>query len=149
MNTTPLPARATGQGTPDLLITLPGVPESASQARALTSAALAGTGCPAVDEILLIVTEFASNAILHSRSRRPGGGFALCLTVTPSESVLIQVRDEGPDPARFPPARLANGELPESGRGLGLVARLSAEWGRDGSGLSWALVRWHASLSPP
>jgi anti-sigma regulatory factor (Ser/Thr protein kinase) len=123
--------------------TLPGVPQSAGAARALASAAMAGTACPAAGDVLQVIGELVQNVVRHSRSRLPGGEFTVALTVTPGESVLIEVQDQGPAPgpaAHVPRPR--PGEPRESGMGLLLVAAVSESWGRDGRGLYWARVNW-------
>ena len=51
-------------------------------------------GYPAADDALLCVSELATNAVLHSRSGRPGG----CFTVRAARragSVRVEVTDEG------------------------------------------------------
>lgn len=132
-------AAGPGTGVTSGSVTLPGTPESAGAARAFAAAALAGQRRELADDVATVVTELAANAVLHSRSGRPGGTFTLRLQAVPGEPVLIEVRDQGPAPA---PARSGPDQdgLSESGRGLAMVAALSAAWGRDGHGLSWALV---------
>ena len=51
-------------------------------------------GCPAADEALLCVSELATNAVLHSRSGRPGGRFTVRATMQ-AGSVRVEVADEG------------------------------------------------------
>lgn len=73
----------------------------------------------AIEDAALIVTELATNAVLHAHS-----GFS----VTPShpgETVRISVHDESSVPAVLGEPELASC----AGRGLGLVAALATAWG--------------------
>jgi len=95
-------------------------------------------GCPAVDGALLCVSELATNAVLHSRSGRPGG----CFTVRAARragSVRVEVTDEG-----GPWGRERDGDG-QSGRGLLIVGELASRWGReDGAGRRtvWFELDW-------
>src|ERR1022692_159394 len=51
---------------------LPGIAESVREARALVREAL-GADCPAVDAVVLCVSELVTNSVLYTRSGRPGG----------------------------------------------------------------------------
>ena len=85
----------------------------------------------AVDDALLIVTELATNALLHA-----GGRPVLRLSVTGTE-LRIEVYDDSP----APPVRRAAGA--DGGWGLALVERLSSAWGttRHGRGkLVWCAL---------
>jgi CheY-like chemotaxis protein len=87
-----------------------------------------------IDDALLVVSELVTNAVLHARSSAE-------LRLVPGEETLrIEVADEGragPDPV------LASAD-DEHGRGLLLVAVLSAAWGTeartDGGKVVWADV---------
>jgi anti-sigma regulatory factor (Ser/Thr protein kinase) len=84
-------------------------------------------GCPAADDALLCASELATNAVLHSRSGRPGG----CFTVRAARragSVRVEVTDEG-----GPWGRERDGDG-QSGRGLVIVGQLANRWGRDEGG---------------
>jgi anti-sigma regulatory factor (Ser/Thr protein kinase) len=61
----------------------------------IARAALAGWlgGCPQADEAILIVSEFATNAVLHSASRH-GGAFTLRAEVG-QDRLRIEVEDAG------------------------------------------------------
>jgi len=98
-------------------------------------------GCPSADEIVLCASELAANAVQHSRSGRPGGRFTLRVEVSRGNHVRIAVHDEGGPwaEARFSPDR---------GRGLVIVAALTADWGimTGPAGCTvWALFDWLAS----
>lgn len=75
------------------------------------------------DDVLLCVSELATNALLHGVS--PGRGFALRLTLHADGALRVEVHDSGPGEIRVPD------QLPESehGRGLLLVAALADKWG--------------------
>jgi hypothetical protein len=121
----------------------PGRPESARAARHWVTLCLGG--CPAAGEAGLCVTELVSNAVLHSRSRLPGGKVRVRLLIDAGVRVRIEVRDDGPFRDTGPAAvrTAAVTELAEGGRGLGIVHALcGGSAGSDGSGLSWALLHW-------
>ena len=62
---------------------LPARPDQVRVARAFLAATLAG--CPAADDAILCASELASNSILHSDSKKPGGTFTIypkCMTIT-------------------------------------------------------------------
>jgi anti-sigma regulatory factor (Ser/Thr protein kinase) len=94
-------------------------------ARRFTRAVLRAWTCGgAVDDVLLVVTELATNALQH------GGGHPLLRLSAGPGGVRVEVFDD--DPA--PPVRRVAG--PGGGWGLALVDRLSPEWGsaRHGHG---------------
>src|SRR5690349_11342757 len=95
-------------------------------------------GCPAAADALLCVSELATNAVLHSRSGRPGGRFTVCARVQ-AASVRVAVADEG---GPWGQERDGDGQ---SGRGLLIVAELATRWGReDGPGgrTVWFEIDW-------
>jgi anti-sigma regulatory factor (Ser/Thr protein kinase) len=52
-------------------------------------------GCPVADDALLVCSELAANAALHSRSAEPGGRFTVRLRIFPGEYVRVEVEDQG------------------------------------------------------
>ena len=112
-------------------VVLPGRPEAAAGARDFARKALAGY--PAADDAVLALSELVSNAVLHSKSGRPGGTLEVRLTVT-AASVLAEVLDEGPLGV---PAVTSRETFAERGRGLVLVEALTRAWGSAGNGLWW------------
>lgn len=70
----------------------PGTPEQAGKARRFLAAVL--DNGPAADDAILCLSELASNACLHSRSRRPGGRFTVRARLNAKE-LRVEVRDEG------------------------------------------------------
>jgi anti-sigma regulatory factor (Ser/Thr protein kinase) len=77
-------------------------------------------GCGRVDDVLLVVSELATNAILHSASGTPGGRYAVQLEVDPgARSVGVTCIDLGPALVKTPRP------VGEGGRGLALVKQLA------------------------
>lgn len=77
-----------------------------------------------LDDASIVVTELASNAVLHADS-----DYEVRVVLEP-QAVRIEVADSGPGtPEPHPPT--AGGE---SGRGLFMVAALSVSWGVDADG---------------
>jgi anti-sigma regulatory factor (Ser/Thr protein kinase) len=117
-----------------------GTPEAVAAARAFTRDAL-GT-VPALDDVLLLVSELCSNAIQHTASGR-NGTFEVTISVG-LRGVRISVRDDGSDqqPAVRPAEQCAGG------RGLQLVKQLADRWGyrEDGGGrVVFFAMRWLVS----
>ena len=100
----------------------PGAAGQVREARRFLAGVL--DGCPAGDDALLCVSELATNAVLHSRSGRPGGRFTVRAAVRAGR-VRVEVGDEGG------PWRLAGAENGQSGRGLAIVGDVASRWGRD------------------
>jgi anti-sigma regulatory factor (Ser/Thr protein kinase) len=111
--------------------------EQVRHARKLLTLAL--DGCPMAEEIVLCLSELASNSVLHSASREPGGVFTVRAEIHHGERVRIEVRDDG-GPWR---ERLAPTDRPH---GLDIVRAVAAECGVDGSALTgwtaWARFDW-------
>jgi serine/threonine-protein kinase RsbW len=85
-------------------------------------------GCPVADEAVLLVSEIASNAIVHTASGESGGVFTVIIWRS-DVRVEVEVRDGGSDTI---PAMRPSAEPGESGYGLGLVEALATRWGHDG-----------------
>jgi anti-sigma regulatory factor (Ser/Thr protein kinase) len=101
---------------------LPSDPSAVPAARRFASQHLLGfEGRPeVVDKARLLVTELATNAVLHARS-------PIRLTVeSRQDNVRVEVRDDDPRPI---PPPLAPAASATSGRGLWLVDALSNDWG--------------------
>ncbi len=82
---------------------------------------------PAIDDVALLVTELAANAIAHSASGRPGGTFAVRIRHVPGDHVRAEVQDAGSD---------WHGDIARSAsdpHGLYLLLALAAACGTDGS----------------
>ncbi|MGP3910580.1 ATP-binding protein [Nonomuraea sp. 10N515B] len=110
-------------GSRDLTVRLPGIPSQVSRARGIVMAAL-GRDHPLYDDVVLLTSELATNAILHTRS---GAGGSFTVAVTHSDSaVRVCVSDAGSD---GPPCVCRTSTQATSGRGLPLIEALSHRWG--------------------
>ena len=105
--------------------TFPGRSDQVAAARQFIRDALAE--CPGAADVVLLTSELAANAILHSASG-DGGSFGVALHQVPA-LVRVEVTDGG-SPAG--PTVEARGRLRPSGRGLLLVEELAARWGYRG-----------------
>jgi serine/threonine-protein kinase RsbW len=118
--------------------TYPGGPEHVRQVRADVRRLL--EGCPVADDVILCVSELATNAAVHSDSRKSGGTFTVRTESCPGTDVRIEVEDGGgpwvspvPDPAH--------------GRGLDIVRALADDWGitpTPAGRAVWARIPWRA-----
>src|SRR5215813_10968025 len=116
----------------------PGVPRRRRAGAGGTPLPGRGAGRPPGRDALLCVSELATNAVLHSRSGRPGGRFAVRAAVRAGR-VRVEVEDEGG------PWRPGGGQTGQSGRGLAIVGRLASRWGRDDRGdrrTVWFEIDW-------
>lgn len=75
------------------------------------------------DDVLLCVSELATNAVLHGVP--PGRGFRLQLALDADGVLRVEVHDSGPGEVRVPDTCAEA----EDGRGLMLVAVLADKWG--------------------
>ena len=96
------------------------------EAPALARNFLRGSTCvehhsEVVDDAVLLVSELVTNSVLH-------GGPPVVVAVDCDEATL-QVRVRDGSPALPAPRDAASGD--ENGRGLALVAEMSADWGVD------------------
>jgi serine/threonine-protein kinase RsbW len=109
-------------------------------------------------DVLLLVSELCTNAVVHTRSGEAGGRFSVAVVWT-RESVRVVVEDQGSPKAPTIGARTGDSartdeadEADESGRGLRLVDALAGDWGtatRLGRRWVWADVPWQASGGAP
>lgn len=95
-------------------------------ARAFAREALADWGVRGrADDVVLCVSELATNALLHGVP--PGRGFLLRLWLLPrGDGVRVEVHDSGDG---VPAVPLESGGSDEGGRGLLLVSELADKWG--------------------
>jgi serine/threonine-protein kinase RsbW len=117
----------------------PGVPASARGVRRWLRELL--PECDPLDDLSLVASELAANAVLHTASGAPGGEFDMDLSWSP-RFVRVVVGDGG---ARSEPTAVES-PAGTSGRGLsGVVAGLAAAWGHSGGADGrwvWADIAW-------
>lgn len=80
-------------------------------------------GHPAAADAVMVVSELATNSIMHSATRRAGGQFLVCAAVTGDRQAAMIVTDQG---GPFRPGRRVAGRDGESGRGLAVVRSLTS-----------------------
>lgn len=103
--------------------TFDGLPERLSDVRQHALKVLGDV--PGIDDVVLVISELAANAIRHSVSGDPGGSFTLHL-VEFADAWHVRVEDMG-GPSSPKPGRPDDDE--EAGRGLPVVAALARAWG--------------------
>ena len=103
--------------------TFPATPGQVREARQFLAGLL--DGGPAAEDALLCLSELAANAVLHSRSREPGGQFRV-RAERHGGHVRVEVCDQGGPWAAAPSPDGQNG------RGLLVVAQLARDSGRSG-----------------
>ncbi|WP_405776801.1 ATP-binding protein [Streptomyces sp. NBC_00859] len=97
---------------------------SVPRARKFTAEALADWGRTArTDDVLLCVSELATNALLHGVP--PGRGFRLHLYLERDGLLRLEIHDSGPGEVRVPPEAVDS----DGGRGLSIVAAIADKWG--------------------
>jgi anti-sigma regulatory factor (Ser/Thr protein kinase) len=95
-------------------------------------------GCPMADDVILCVSELAANAVVHSRSRQPGGTFTVRARISPGEYALVEVEDNGGP--WTPPINYH-----DQHHGLDIIEALASGWGIDGDHTTrtiWARFDW-------
>lgn len=110
--------------------------DQVGQARAFLSPML--TDCPVADDVLLICSELAANAVQHSASASPNGHFTVRAEIRDGEYAWIEVEDQGGSWA-------ARRHAGEHGRGLAIVNALAAHWcilGDDTGRVACARLDW-------
>jgi anti-sigma regulatory factor (Ser/Thr protein kinase) len=124
------------------ITTWDGVPEQLSELRQYLHQTL-GDEADGVDDVVLVVSELATNAIRHSASGEPGGSYELQV-VSLSDAWHVRVEDQG-SPNLPSPRDAEDGD--EAGRGLPVVAALARAWGviGDSNGRTvWAEIPYPA-----
>jgi anti-sigma regulatory factor (Ser/Thr protein kinase) len=116
--------------------TFPACPEEVSRARAFLGRVLGD--CRMTEDAVLICSELATNAVLHSRSARPGGQFTVRAEVRDGDYVWVEVEDQG--------GRWIDEESSDQrGHGLEIVAELADYWdvrGDDTARVVCARLDW-------
>lgn len=92
------------------------------------------------DSLLLLASELATNAILHSRSGHPNREFTVRATLYLGDYVWVEVADAG---GPWTPDK----KDAEHGRGLAVVAGIAGDgnWGIEGdasSRVAWFRLNW-------
>jgi serine/threonine-protein kinase RsbW len=85
------------------------------------------------DDAVICLSELATNAVVHSSSGRPGGSYTVGAELR-SSRLRVEVRDQG--------GAWTQAEEPDDephGRGLLIVSKLAAEWGRTGDPAGWTV----------
>lgn len=98
--------------------TYPARPDQVREARRFLAGFLAGR--PAADNAVLCLSELATNAVLHSDSRKPGGQFIVRAQI--HDGLLrVEVQDQG---GHWEPQSPGT----HHGRGLHIVSQFAREW---------------------
>jgi serine/threonine-protein kinase RsbW len=123
----------------------PGLAGHVRQAREFAGFLLADL--PHVDDVVLVVSEFAANALRHTASSRPGGHFLLEVRRW-RDGASVALTDEG---SHKVPRVPEPDDLSECGRGLQTVRALATEWHwtGDSRGRTFTaafLIRTHAVM---
>ena len=84
-------------------------------------------GSPLAPDALTCLSELATNSVLHSDSRRPGGSFAVHASLH-SGLLRVEVEDEGG------PWESRDTSDGQGGRGLVVVDGLASDWSVSGDG---------------
>lgn len=120
----------------------PGSAEQVAAVRAFVTAEVAGF--TDLDEVMLLASEVAANAVLHTRSGLPGGVFTVSVA-RGCDRVRVEVIDQG---AHLVPAVRSDDE---HGRGLLVVNMLASRWGvtvEPGRHVVWFECLDRSALAP-
>lgn len=109
-------------------------------ARVRADLAQAAYGCPVADDLILLASEVATNAILHSKSGHPAQTFTVRATFYRGDYVWAEVVDRG--------GSWMHDEHDEHGRGLSIVAAIAGDgnWdveGDEASRVVWFRLDWN------
>jgi two-component sensor histidine kinase len=129
-------------------VTLPSEPASVTTARRFVCALLGEWGlppdAPALDSVRLIVSELATNAVVHTSGQSPT--FTVHVRLERSEELYVGVTDSHPRWPRWLPAAVQQ----DNGRGLVIIRHLTAESGGrlhvtptdEGGKTVWITIPW-------
>jgi anti-sigma regulatory factor (Ser/Thr protein kinase) len=134
----PAPGGAGGTLTRLFWASYPGVPEAVTAARHHVARVLAGVPC--AEDVAFALGEVAANAVVHSRSGRPGGRFTVATDVVPGVLAAVVVTDQG-----GPWSGRADDTYPH---GLEIVAAMATEVrvdGDDDGRTIWVIFPWEVS----
>jgi anti-sigma regulatory factor (Ser/Thr protein kinase) len=111
---------------------------SVIEARHFTASVLEGMPDPFVDAVVLMVSELATNAVQHARSR-----FEIVIDCDPAV-VVVDVFDHGSGEAAPQTPRVTD----VSGRGLQIVRALADTWGVRPPSDDWRKAVWFTLRVP-
>lgn len=124
---------------------LPALTSAVAEARERVCGRLRSWGLPEglEDTARLVVSEFVTNAIVHTES-----GSIRCRLQLCGERLRIEVVDEGGCPSAVRPREAESGDV--DGRGLQLVGAVAEEWGVHSGGSCPGRTVWaELSLTAP
>ena len=110
-----------------------------TDARHFTVAVLEGMPGEFVDSVVLMVSELATNAVLHARSR-----FELTIDCEDNGVVVVRVSDQSRGEAEPRNPRVTD----LSGRGLQIVRALADDWGVQEPTADWHKSVWFSLRVP-
>ncbi|MFB8086657.1 ATP-binding protein [Streptomyces sp. NPDC055992] len=135
-------------------VTLPSEPVSVSAARRYVARVLTEWGMPddaeAADSLRLIISELATNAVLHTFGQSPT--FTIDLRLEREERLRLGVTDSHPRR----PQRLPAAVQQDNGRGMVIIRSLAKEHGgrltvtptADGGKTVWVELPWQVPVQP-
>jgi anti-sigma regulatory factor (Ser/Thr protein kinase) len=139
------PGAAPDLGTVQHAWTFPGSADQVRHARRALAEVLAD--CPAADDIVLCLSELATNAARHSASAKSGGSFSVTADVIEGAGVHLDVTDHGG------PWRPGDGDGDGRTHGLGIVRALAVSMSINGDPeAGWTVCTWfgwHPNPSQP
>jgi anti-sigma regulatory factor (Ser/Thr protein kinase) len=129
--------------------TYPGLPESVPAARSWAAGylrAVVGEGAAGLlDDTLVCLSEYLTNALRYTRSGLPGGTVAIRIVVAAGAWLRIEVRDQGTPPDMCPAAGPGLGQgLRITGAGPHADGAVNSAAGR----LSWFRIDWRPAPAP-
>ncbi|OKI95038.1 hypothetical protein AMK18_28965 [Streptomyces sp. CB01249] len=135
-------------------VTLPSEPVSVSAARGFVARVLTEWGLPEeaemADTVRLILSELATNAVLHTFGQSPT--FTVDLRLERDEELRLGVTDSHPRR----PQRLPAAVQQDNGRGMVIIRSLAKEYGGrltvtptvDGGKTVWVALPWQVPVQP-
>jgi two-component sensor histidine kinase len=113
---------------------------SVTDARHFTQSILDGRPAEFVDSVVLMVSELATNAVKHARSR-----FEVVIECDDDDAVVVvRVSDQGRGEAEPRHPRVTD----VSGRGLQIVRALADDWGVQAATADWRKAVWFSLRVP-
>jgi anti-sigma regulatory factor (Ser/Thr protein kinase) len=124
-------------------LTVPGRPDQVAEVRRFVRRVI-GDASPAAETAVLLASELATNAVLHTASGQPGGSATVLLTEI-GGGLRVEIADQGSDQS----APVVRGDIYASeGHGLFLVQSMADQWGyvRDEAGTTvWFWLSYPAA----